>query len=239
VCQKKDGLPSFFYGFFPYVATSYLRYLRNCFILQNPVQNESWSRMMKIFKPFFKPFMPLALRNSAPAAIVLIVGGVWSASSALAQERIFRCEGNEYTNNATTAAQRGCKLVEGGNLTVVSAPKPRPAANPADVRVAAATNNSAAPSPAPSRIDTAEQRSRDSDARAILESELKKVEAKQADLLKEFNNGEPEKRGPEMRNNQIYLDRIAEMKAQIARNDSDIAGIKREIGRTAPPSASR
>ena len=188
-----------------------------------------------------KQSRPLAGKKSAWSAPFLVVSATYLlASSAIAQDRIFRCEGNEYTNNATTAAQRGCKLVEGGNLTVVTAPRRAAAPSPSGERVAAASSTTA--SPASSRIDTAEQRSRDSDARAILESELKKVEAKQAELLKEFNNGEPEKRGSELRNNQFYLDRIAEMKAQIARNDSDIAGIKREISRTQPanpPSASR
>ena len=33
------------------------------------------------------------------------------------------------------------------------------------------------------------------------------------------------------------LDRVAEMKAQIDRNESDIAGIRRELGRMAPPAA--
>ncbi len=186
------------------------------------------------------PILPLALMKPHWNALILIAFGIsWSASSAWAQDRIYRCSGNEYTNNAATAAEKGCKLVDGGNLTVVAAPRvnrPNPAG--ADVRVAAAQSSGAA-APAPSRIDTAEQRSRDSDARAILESELKKVEAKQAELLKEFNNGEPEKRGDEQRNHQKYLDRVAEMKAQIARNDSDIAGIKREIARTQPASASR
>jgi hypothetical protein len=181
---------------------------------------------------------PVAGMKSTRSAHVFVVAAAWLAvaSDVQAQDRIYRCEGNEYTNNATTAAQRGCKLVEGGNLTVVTAPKRGAAPAPSGERVAAVTNT---PSPAPSRIDTAEQRNRDSDARAILESELKKVEAKQAELLKEYNNGEPEKRGAELRNNQMYIDRVAEMKAQIARNDSDIAGIKREIGRTQPASASR
>lgn len=184
---------------------------------------------------------PTALMFPAQRAHVLIVTAfacLAGASAVSAQDRIYRCTGNEYTNNAATAAERGCKLVEGGNLTIVSAPKARTPAAGGDVRVAAASQLGSA-APAPSRIDTTEQRSRDSDARAILESELKKVEAKQAELLKEFNNGEPEKRGDEMRNNQKYLDRTAELKAQIARNDSDIAGIKREIGRTQPSNASR
>ncbi len=176
------------------------------------------------------------MKYARSAPVFVVAAMCWAfAGSAQAQDRIYRCEGNEYTNNATTAAQRGCKLVEGGNLTVVSATKRATAPAPSGERVALANSTSA---PAPSRVDNAEQRSRDSDSRAILESELKKVETKQADLLKEYNSGEPEKRGPELRNNQMYIDRVAEMKAQIARNDSDIAGIKREIGRTQPTSAS-
>jgi hypothetical protein len=189
--------------------------------------------MKRVMSYFPKASMPAEL--AAPFLVVAVCSAL--SFSALAQDRIYRCAGNEYTNNAATAADRGCKLVEGGNLTVVSATKPKAAANP-DVSVASASQSGSA-APAASRIDTAEQRSRDSDARAILESELRKVEAKQAELLKEYNNGEPDKRGDEARNHQKYLDRTAELKAQIARNDSDIAGIKREIGRTQPSSASR
>lgn len=142
------------------------------------------------------------------------------AGNALAQDRIYRC-GNEYTNTVSEAQAKNCKLVSGGNVTVVQAPKP-----PGGVKVA---SNGGAPS-AP-RVDSADQRAKDSDARLILEAELKKAEAKQAELLKEYNNGEPEKLGPETRNHQKYLDRVAELKAAIARNESDIAGIRRELGR--------
>ena len=76
-----------------------------------------------------------------------------------------------------------------------------------------------------------EQRARDSDSRTILESELKKAELKLVEQQKDYNNGEPEKQGIEGRNYQRYLDRVAELKDGIARNQSDIAGIKREISR--------
>jgi len=56
-------------------------------------------------------------------------------------------------------------------------------------------------------------------------------------LLKEYNNGEPEKQGMESRNHQKYLDRVAEIKANLLRNESDIAGIRRELGRVSPSSA--
>jgi hypothetical protein len=37
--------------------------------------------------------------------------------------------------------------------------------------------------------------------------------------------------GPEHKNHQKYLDRISELKSSIARNEEDIAGIKRELAR--------
>ena len=60
---------------------------------------------------------------------------------------------------------------------------------------------------------------------------MRKAEAKQVELQQSYNNGEPEKLGAEMRNNQKYLDRVAEMKAALSRNESDIEGIRRELDR--------
>ena len=148
-----------------------------------------------------------------------------------AQDRIYRC-GNEYTNTVTDAQAKNCKLVSGGNVTVVQASRPNPG-----IKTASASLGQSSQSSQPGqRIDATEQRAKDSDARLILESELKKAEIRQAELNREYNNGEPEKLGPETRNNQKYLDRVAELKASIARNESDIAGIRRELGRV--PSAS-
>ena len=91
-----------------------------------------------------------------------------------AQDRIYRC-GNEYTNNAQQAKERGCKLVEGGNVTVVQGTRPASAAAPAAGGGGAAAPSSAtSPANAP-RVSNNEQKSRDSDARAILESELRKA----------------------------------------------------------------
>ena len=169
--------------------------------------------------------------TSAALAGVALAGMVPVTASA----QIFRCNGvggaaPEYINNARDAQSRGCKPIEGGNVTVVQgtavAPRPAAAGN-APVRMA-----STSPS------GSAEQRARDSDARAILESELQKAEARLADQKKEFNNGEPEKQGIESRNYQRYLDRVASMKDAISRNESDIAGLKREIGRLPASSSS-
>lgn len=144
-----------------------------------------------------------------------------------AQDRIYRC-GNEYTNTVSEAQAKNCKLVSGGNVTVVQAQKP------AAARAPVVGNPSSGP-----RVDTADQRAKDSDSRLILESELKKAEARRADLLKEYNNGEPEKLGAETRNQQKYLERVAELKASIARNESDIEGIRRELSRSASANTSQ
>ncbi len=149
------------------------------------------------------------------------------ATAASAQTSIWRC-GNSYTNDKAEAAAKNCKLVEGGNVTVVQGTK----VNGAAKAVATAPQSAASPQ----RVDAGDQKARDGEARAILEAELKKAETRQAELLREYNNGEPEKIGPEHKNYQKYLDRVAEMKAAIERNDKDIAGLKRELGRAAASS---
>ncbi len=150
-----------------------------------------------------------------------------AALPAVAQDRIYRC-GNEYTNRP--AKGENCKVVEGGNVTIIRGTAPAPA--PAPVRSGGSSSSDRVVSaPAQPRIDTPEQRQRDADARTILENELKRAQARQADLLKTYNNGQPDKIGGEAQNYQKYLDRVAEMKASIDRNQADIDGIKRELAR--------
>jgi len=148
-----------------------------------------------------------------------------------AQERVYRCEGTpvEYINNPEVAKSRGCKLMEGGNITIVQGTKPQ-ASN--------ATPNSAPRSAAApvarsgnDRVDSAAQRQRDSDARSILQAELRKADERLAEARKAYANGEPEKQGIESRNYQRYLDRVAELKASMGRAESDVEGIRRELAR--------
>ena len=153
--------------------------------------------------------------------------------AAFAQDRIYRC-GNEYTNNATQAKERGCKLVEGGNVTVIQGSRPSGGGGAASRGGSYAASSSSATSASPAgapRVTNNDQRARDSDARAILESELRKAEARHAELVKEYNGGLPERNALDLRNPQRYMERTAELKASVARSESDIAGIKRELSR--------
>jgi hypothetical protein len=165
-------------------------------------------------------------------ALLISLAMACYATNSMAQERIYRC-GNEYTNTLTGRQAKDCKLIEGGNVTVIQGTKA-----PAAAKSNSSASSAAAPANTP-RVDSSEQKSRDSDARQILESELKKAETRQAELSKEYNNGEPDKQGGEARNHQKYLDRVAELKANLSRIESDIAGIRRELGRVSNGSGAK
>ena len=164
------------------------------------------------------------------AACVLTLGQIGESHAQAPGSAVYRCPGNPvlYTDalSAKEAKEKGCRTLEGAPITVIQSPvKPRsggsaptPAAAPSGAR------------PADSKVDPGDQRSRDTDARHILEAELRKEEERLAAMQKDLGSGEAERRGDE-RNYQKYLDRITEMKAGIARKESDIAAIKRELAK--------
>lgn len=169
--------------------------------------------------------MLIFCKNRQASAVLLSLCMGLAALPALAQGQIYRC-GNEYTNNPGDAKARGCRLVEGGNLTIVEGARPAPAAPAANGSAATQRARGAG-----ERVGAAEQRARDSDARAILEAELRKAEARVAELRAEYNNGEPVKTPAEVRNPKLYQDRLADIKATLERAEADVAGIKRELAR--------
>lgn len=150
------------------------------------------------------------------------------AQAASTASTVYRCPGPPvlYTDALTPeeARDKGCRTIEGAPITIMQTVRPKPAAT-APSAVAAA-----APRPSDSKVDPSEQRARDSDRRGILESELRKEEERLSELLREYNNGEPERRGDE-RNYAKYQERVAELKAGIGRKESDIAAIKRELAK--------
>lgn len=161
-----------------------------------------------------------------------------------AQNQIYRC-GNEYTNNPVNAQQRGCRLIGGGSLTIVSTAAPasgaatvapssaRPAAGatPAAPRVSGARSSA-------EQVSRAEQRARDSDARQILQNELRRAQERLAQLQLEFNQGQPTPLAGERGQPERLAQRTADLKLRIDRADSDVAAIERELGRLVPATAS-
>ena len=149
--------------------------------------------------------------------------GVTTFAQAPPAASVYRCPGNPvlYTDSISSkeAKDKGCRLLEGAPITVIQGPKPR-----------AATPVPATSGPTASRIDPADQRARDNDARRILDAELKREEERLAAMRADYNNGEPERQGNE-KNFQKYTERVADMKSAIARKESDIAAIKRELSK--------
>ena len=157
-----------------------------------------------------------------PMLLTLLAPAGWSQSA------IYRC-GNEYTNNVSQAKAKGCKLVEGGGVTIIhggSAPPTPPAASKPR-----SSSNAASSGPAAAKVDNGSQRARDADARAILQSELAKSQARLNELKTEYNDGNPVRTALELRNPQGYPERVEKLKADITRQESDIAGIRRELDR--------
>jgi len=159
------------------------------------------------------------------AALLLACSAVPALGAEKADASVmYRCPGNDYKNTITAkeAEKLGCKRLDGAPVTVIQMTKPR--AGTAGPAASAGTV----------RVDPVAQRARDSDARRILENELRVEEEKLAAMQKEFNNGQPERQGDE-KNYQKYLDRVSDMRAAIARKQTDIAALQREIGKLPPP----
>ena len=163
------------------------------------------------------------------AALALAALAALPAQAQDPSKPVYRCPGPPvlYTDalSAQEARDKGCRTIEGAPVTVLQAPaRPRPGNG-----VAPASG----PRPAEGRVDPAAQRARDSDARRILGDELVREEDRLGALQREFNSGEPERRGDE-RNYQRYQDRVSDLKASIARKEADIAALKRELAKLPP-----
>jgi hypothetical protein len=179
-------------------------------------------------------------------------------SAGAVHAQIYRCESAngvvEYSNSPSSAQSgRTCRAVDLQPITTIPAPKLPPAKPAAGTGAAGASTGAAsagsgasggasatsspaaanAPRAQPSpegfpRVDTSTQRARDNDRRRILEEEMRKEEGKLAEIRKEYNNGEPDRLGSE-RNYQRYLDRVQRLKDDIARSETNIATIKKEL----------
>ena len=159
----------------------------------------------------------------AAAQAVLVVGLGAGIVGVRGQDKpVYRCPGNLYTDAMTAreARDKGCKTLDGAPITVIQSPLPR----------SGAAGKPATPANPGERVGSEDQKARDTDARRILEAELRKEEDTLSTLRKDFNDGQPERRGDE-RNYQKYLDRVEEMKAAITRKEADVAALKRELSK--------
>jgi hypothetical protein len=151
------------------------------------------------------------------------LGGLFSTAQVEAQELIYRC-GHEYTNQKPQPAPGqpapACTVLQGVSVTEIKGGKPlaRPAA-PVSAPVPAAPEGGA------------EASSSSQEARAILEAERSRALAQRQELLAQYQEGAPPVQGAEAHNHQKYLDRVAELKRQLDRNEADLNGLQHELNR--------
>lgn len=174
--------------------------------------------------------------NQMAWGVVMAVGvcSVPLRAGADAPGKIYRC-GNEYTN--APANPQSCQVMPAQTITVIQGTRPFGASGAAAAPTAtsgtkiAPTALPVAPSlgtPSPGPVDA---KAREGQQRAILLAELQQTRERHAELVLEYNAGEPDKIGGEARNHQKYLDRLTNLKAGIARAERDMDSLQRELSR--------
>jgi hypothetical protein len=158
---------------------------------------------------------------------LILVSTVCAASlpASAGASDIFLCvdaEGNKTFQNVGTG--KGCKRMDVGPVLSVPAsrvPQQRAPASTNDDRVTVSPANFP-------RVDRDTQRLRDNDRKRVLEDELKAEEEKLVRLKSEYNNGVPERRGDE-RNFALYAERTQRLRDDVARAESNVSALRREI----------
>ena len=169
--------------------------------------------------------LPHQMRVGFPILVMVAAMALpWAQPAAAQSSDVYMCKGAdgvpEY-RNGNPGNSKDCKRL---NLPdVVTVPGSRAGGAPSGGKSAAATSPTSFP-----RVDSATQKSRDSERRTVLETELQTEEARLAGLRAEYNNGEPERQGGE-RNYQKYLDRVARLRDDITRSEANVASLRREL----------
>ena len=151
--------------------------------------------------------------------VCLACGVMVAGADAQEAVRVYRC-GNAYTNQPDPALN--CKPLAGGSVTVIEGTR---------VQGSQAASPSASTASTAVKVDAADQRQRDTQAQAVLQAELQKAQKQHAELLREWNNGEPERRADEFRQPQKYQDRLTQLRVALQRVEADVAGLQRELSR--------
>jgi hypothetical protein len=186
---------------------------------------------MNLIWPHPVTFSPIGLGVGR----AVLLAALWLSATGLAQTpaEIYRC-GNAYTNRPVAGADCArmgatpVTVIEGTRVHATPGAPVSPATTGAVSNPRAAAVSDAAPN---TKVDAQAQRERDQQARQILEAELAKAIAAQAEIARLWNNGEPHKQGDEFKNPARYQERVAQMRMGLMRSESDIAGLRREIAR--------
>lgn len=143
------------------------------------------------------------------------------ASATVAQPRVYRCDNATYTNQPE--ASQGCTPITGGSVTVIEGTRVNPSTSAPPMGQGAWT-----------KVETQEQKQRDAQAVAVLQAELQKAQSRHVEVLKQWNQGEPERLADEYKQPAKYQERVVQLRAALQRSEADVMGLQRELARLAP-----
>ena len=159
---------------------------------------------------------------------MLLVALPWFAGLALADQAVYKC-GQEITNQPSdpTRCQKllisSPTQIEGTRVQIGQASKPLNAASVAAVE-----------RPVNPSSQAQDSLQRNAQARTILEDEWQKLSDRYAEMVRNFNGGQPALLVGETSQNPQYKRRTADMQVQIERMARDILALNRELARYAP-----
>jgi len=165
---------------------------------------------------------------------ITLQGGmfVWcalSAFSASAEQAVYQC-GQELTNQPKNPAL--CQKIEISNHTQIAGTKVQNLNKPNAV-VSAGDRPSETAQTVSSNPPNVHQRQ--TQARTILEDERQKLMAQHAELVRNFNQGQPALLEGESPHQAKYRQRVAGLKSNLLRIERDLQALQREITRYAAP----
>jgi len=152
-------------------------------------------------------------------AVCAVFAGTRLSAGAADAPQVYRC-GDEYTN--LPDPKRNCSTLRNSSITVIEGTQ---------VQRHPAPSLPAASAPSESKVDAGEQRQRDAQARAVLQAEWQRAQARHQALMQAWNQGEPERQADELRQPAKYQERVTQLRAALQRSEADLAGLQRELSR--------
>jgi hypothetical protein len=158
----------------------------------------------------------------------MVIGMSISLGLAVAQQAVYKC-GQEITNQPADPSQ--CQKLLISSPTQIDGTRVQ---NGQPAKPLSAAPVSAVERQVNSPIATPENLQRNAQARTILEDEWQKLSERYAEMVRNFNGGQPALMSGETLQHPQYKRRTAEMQVQIERMARDMLALNREMARYAP-----
>jgi hypothetical protein len=158
----------------------------------------------------------------------MLIGMSISVGLAAAQQAVYKC-GQEITNEPADPSQ--CQKLLISSPTQIEGTRVQ---NGQPAKPMSAGPVSAVERQVNSPIATSENLQRNVQARTILEDEWQKLSERYAEMVRNFNGGQPALMSGETLQHPQYKRRTAEMQVQIERMARDMLALNREMARYAP-----